>query len=251
MVKIVIISLLATLLLAQHKDSAFAEQNISLESESITFLEQSLSSKNPKVYSALGNVIYDNIDAIEKLKEIPKYSQYEQKINSYVKEVYKTKDIGYEIEAGNKIEDEGKYLKKLRELSKTNDFFHRIVVNSFKASITYEDSDFFSTVINSGLIDTQKYKDKILEYYFIHCSEMNAAGVIQNFLDEDEMLRKQEEASKKVIVTKEQIQKAKIKRMREKDKTKQEEIQKTLEKELVKKKSDIRKKQVEELTKPN
>ncbi len=221
MKKIVLLCLLATFLLAQ----------------------------NPKIYSALGDVIYNNVDKIQKLKEIPQYTQYENRIDSYVKEVYETKDMGYAIEAGNKNLNKMDYLKKIRDLSKTNDFFHRDVVNSFKSSMIEEDNNLFSQTLNSGLIDSEKYKGKILEYYFVHCTDMNATGVIQKYLDEDEMLKKLQEKSKQSIVTKKQIQEAKIKRIRLKDKEKQEEIKKALEEELIKKKSDIRKEQVKELAK--
>lgn len=222
MIKIAVLSLLATLLIAQ----------------------------NPKVYSALGDVIYDNVNNIEKLKEIPEFSQFNQKIDSYVKEVYKAKDMGFAIEAGDKTKDKREYLQTIRELSKTNDFFYRTTVSFYKSSITNQDNILFSKTINSGLIDTKKYKGEILEYYFANCNDMNASGVIQEYLDEDEMLKQKQTQSKKPTLSKKHIQEAKIKRIREKDKAKQESIQKTLEDELVKKKSDIRKKQVEELTKP-
>ena len=221
MIKAAVLSLLATLLVAQ----------------------------NPKVYSALGDIVYDSVESIEKLKEISKSSQYEEKINSYIKEVYIAKDIGFAIEAGDKRENEKVYLEKIRALSKINDFFHRIAIDYFKSSMVTKDNELFSQTINSGLIDTQKYKSEILEYYFAHCVDMNATGVIQKYLDEDEILRKLQESSKKVKVTKKEIQEAKIRRIRQKDKAKQEAIQKTLEEELIKKKSDIRKEQIEELKK--
>ena len=53
MIKLLILSLLATFLMAQ----------------------------NPKVYSALGDVIYDNLENIERLKDIPAFSQFEKKID--------------------------------------------------------------------------------------------------------------------------------------------------------------------------
>ncbi|WP_294963220.1 hypothetical protein [Sulfurimonas sp.] len=223
MIKLLILSLLSTLLIAQ----------------------------NPKVYSALGDVIYNNVENIEKLKNITYYSEFEEKIDSYVKDVYKAKDIGYEIESGNKKVDKKQYLQTIRQLSKINDFFYRLIVKSYKSSIIDQDNLFFSKIINSGMIDTKKNKDEILEYYFAHSYDMNSSGVIQKYLDEDKKLKQKQTVSKKQTLSKKQIQDAKIKRIREKDKAKQESIQKTLEDELIKKKSDIRKEQVEELTKSN
>ena len=223
MIKVIILALLATFLIAG----------------------------NPKVYPALGDVIYDNVEAIEKLKDIPAYAQFKRNIDLYVKKVYEIKDIGYAIESGNKTNNKKDYLQKIRTLSKTNDFFHRTVMNSFNSSITSEDNELFTEIINSGLVDTQKYKAEILEYYFVHCAEVNATGVVQQFLDEDETLRKKNEASKKVVVTKKELQEAKIKRIRQKDKEQQELIKKSLEEELLKKKRNIRKEQIKELSKPN
>ncbi|PHQ65144.1 MAG: hypothetical protein COB99_05715 [Sulfurimonas sp.] len=215
----------------------------------LSLLATYLIAGNPKVYSALGDVIYDNVDNIEKLKKIAEFSQFEKKIDSYVKEVYEAKDVGYAIEAGDKTKDKKEYLQTIRELSKTNDFFHRTTVTSYKSSITNQNNELFSNTINSGLIDTKKYKAKILEYYFAHCTDMNTSGVIKKYLDEDEQLKRKEIVAKKSTLTKKQIQEAKIKRIRKKDKAKQELIQKALEEELIKKKSEIRKEQIEELTK--
>lgn len=217
----------------------------------LSLLATFLTAGNPKIYSALGDVIYDNVDNIEKLKGIAQFLQYENKIDTYVREVYKTKDVGYAIEAGDKTKDKKAYLQSIRNLSKTNDFFHRTTVNYYESSITNQDNELFFKTVNSGLMDTTKHKSEILEYYFAHSTDMNATGVIQKFLDEDEMLKQKQDVSKKTELSTKQIQEAKIKRIREKDKEKQESIQKTLEEELIIKKSEIRKEQVEELSKPN
>jgi hypothetical protein len=217
----------------------------------ISLLATLLQATNPTIYSALGDVIYDNVDKIKKLKEIPEYSIYETKIDTYVEDVYKAKDIAYAIEAGYKTNDKGDYLQKIRTLSKTNDFFHRTIVVSFKQSIESKKNELFFKTVNSGLLDTQKYKKEILDFYHENRADMNSSEVIQQLLDEDEMLNIKQNKLKKDAISKKQIQEAKIKRIRLKDKEKQESIQKTLEEELLKTKSNIRKEQVEELTKPN
>jgi hypothetical protein len=130
MIKTIMLSILTTLLFAQNSQNFLFDQNTSL--------------KNPQVYAALGDVIYNNVEKIKKLKNIPQLSQYE-----------------------------------------------------------------------------------------------------------DKMLIKKQETTKKAVLSEKEIQEAKIKRIREKDKAKQESIQKALEDELIKKKKEIRKEQVEELTKPN
>ncbi|WP_321779233.1 hypothetical protein [Sulfurimonas sp.] len=208
-----------------------------------------LFAQNPNVYSVLGDVIYDNVSQIQKLIYIQKYSRFENKINQYIVDVQDVKEMGFAIDMGDKAQDKTIYLKKIRKLSKTNDFFHRDIIKTYEASIKDENNELFSQVINSGLFDSDKNKDEIMRYYFTHIDEINTFGVIQKYLDEDEELRKQQVKSKKIVFTKKEIQEAKIRRIRLRDKQKQEEIQKKLQAELIQKKSDIRKEQVQELAK--
>lgn len=219
---------------------------------------------NPKVYSALGDVVYDNIQNIEKLKDIESYSKDIQMIDIYIKNVNKSKDFGYSIEGGDKSVDKGEYLKGIRVLSKTNDFFHRKALSTFKLSMKNRDNEQFIQIVNTGLIDTQKYKNEIVEYYFFQCGDIkelaedsntslsvdsctviNQYTVIQDYIEEDKLLK---EKNEKGLVTKKQIQEARIKSIRNKDKKKQASIQNELEKELTKIKSEIRKEQVKGLS---
>lgn len=208
-------------------------------------------SANPKIYSALGDVVYDNVQNIEKLKNISEFREYESQISEYVKSVYVAKEIGHSIDMGTQEIDRKEYLNTLRELSKINDTFFRHVQNMYENSIKQKDTLLWSQIINSGLIDTQKYKDVILEFYFDHSEEIDLDGVVQNFLDEDEKLKVRNTKKNNVSLTKKEEQEEKIKRIREKDKLEQEAIQKTLEDELIKKKLQIRSYYIKELSKSN
>ena len=205
-----------------------------------------LFAKNPDVYAALGDVIYDNAPKIEKLKTITEYVSSPKEIDKYISDVEKTKKIGYKIESGDESIDKKSYLKSLRKLSKTNDYFVRHVYKVYKNALESEDSWLLSQMINSGLMDTKKYKKEIIEYYKTHSDIMDTSGVIQKYLDEDAKLRVKK--NKPVGLTKEQMLKAKIKRLREKDRLKQEAIQKSLEEQVAKEKVKIRQEQVEELS---
>jgi hypothetical protein len=215
MKKLVILSLLTTLLFAQ----------------------------NPRVYSALGDVVYDNVQSIEKLKYISEFSTEKEKIEEYVKDVNETKKDGFAVESKNESINKSSYLDKLRELSKMNDYFKRAVRENFKSSIQNENSELFSKIVNSGLIDINSYKQDIKTYYSKHSDEIDPSGVIQNILDEDASLKIQ---SKAKLIDK-NIQEDNIKRIRAKDKIQQEAIQKSLEKEVNKKKQEIREYQKKEL----
>jgi hypothetical protein len=135
--------------------------------------------QNPKVYSALGDCIYDNVNNIEKLKEISNYSKFREKINYYVRKVKTVKELGYAVESGDRKNDKIKYLKSIRTLSKINNFFHKNVLDSFILAMRDNDNKLFIQSVNSGLIDTNRYKKEILQYYYKHSEDINSSGVVQ------------------------------------------------------------------------
>ena len=201
--------------------------------------------QNPNVYSALGDVIYNNVDAIEKLKYIPEFSASKEKIEKYIEDVQNTKQDGFSIESGNKNINKGEYLSKLRELSKRNDFFIRDVKGSFQKAIQTKNNALFSAIVDSGLIDVNLYKQDILNYYSKHSEDLNVSGVMQGVLSEDKALKKRVKAYKEI---QKNIQKDKVKRIRERDMIKQEMIKKSLEDEVMQKKKKIRENQQKELS---
>ncbi|QSZ40881.1 hypothetical protein GJV85_01715 [Sulfurimonas aquatica] len=213
----------------------------------LTILVTLLNAQNPKPYSALGDVIYDNVQKIDSLKKIKYYKVYIKDIKAYVKDVKKTKKIGFEIESGKSKNSNKEYLNKLRELSKRNDYFMRSAVTSYDNAVKNQDSTLFAQLINSGLIDTQSRKQEIIDYYFLHSEDINIEGVIQEFLDEDAKLKAKKEAEQKRYKTKKQREAAKIKRIRENDRAAQERLERELELELSRKKMKIREDQKLEL----
>lgn len=215
----------------------------------IYFFVTLLMAENPKIYSVLGDGIYDNIGNIIKLKDIPQYVDEKDKIDVYVSEVYATKKIGKSIEKGDESIDKLAYLNKLRILSKENDNYIRSAHSNFRASMSNGDSALFSSLVNSGLIDTPRYKDEIINYYMGHVEEIDPEGVIQNFINEDKYLKKEEAANQKIYKSKQQRQKEKIQRIREQDEIQQKALEESLQKEVDKKKSEIRENQMKELSK--
>jgi hypothetical protein len=203
---------------------------------------------NPAVYSALGDVIYDNVAHIENLKDIKEYERYKVRIDAYVAKVAQAKEEGFKLEKGDISIDKKVYLQKLRELSVTNDFFIKDVHASYKASMRDNDNELFSKIINSKLLDIDKYKSEIKEYYIQNSEEITQEGVIQQLLDEDARLAKQRDLNKKKYKSPQELEREKIERLRKKDKEKEEALQKALEKELQEKKKNILKEQIKELS---
>ncbi|WP_428738346.1 hypothetical protein [Sulfurimonas sp.] len=215
---------------------------------SFILLSSLLFAKNPSVYAALGDVIYNNVDGIENLQNIDQFSVFKQKIQDYVAKVKTTKEQGFEIESG-KTENKKEYLNSLRDLSKENDFFVRTANKFYNSSLRYENSTLFTQMVNSGLVDTKDKKQEIIDYYFAHTEDINTTGVIQEFLDEDAALKAQKEAELKNRKSKKERDLERIKQIREKDQQEQEALENKLQKELEEKKKQLRKEQKIELQK--
>jgi hypothetical protein len=213
------------------------------------FFSTLLLAQNPIAFAALGDVIYNNVDNIENLKNIPEYKVYDTKIDNYVKDVKKAKKDGFALVNGSKNITKIEYLNELRQLVKTNDFFVRSVESFYGASQKEQNSRLFSQIINSGLLDTNEHKKEIINYYFAHQEDMNTTGVIQSYLDADAKLRAKKEAQQRRIKSKKEREAERIRQIREEDKRQKERIEQKLQQELQKKKEEIREYQKEELSK--
>lgn len=217
-----------------------------------------LSAKNPIVYSSIGDELYDSVEVIEKLKENIEFSADKNRVDSYVNEVKKSKEIGFAIEAGDKGIDKMVYLTKLRELLKIYNSFNvkNKIDGSFKESIENKNSKLFVAVVNSGVVNTEIYKSEILTYYKEHMDEIDPAGVIKKYLDEETVAKKEEERleqekksqiKNKKIAPKYDYKADRIKQIREDDKRKEQRMEKLLSEDVKQKKEEIRQAQKNEL----
>lgn len=205
------------------------------------FAQGSVISKNPFIYSALGDKIYNNINNIEKLQFMLEYETDKNKIKKYVKDVKEIKEIGFKIQNEDKTIDKGAYLKALRKLSSINDYYVNKINDNLISSIKSQDNILFLNSVNSGLMDISKNKKSIIKYYNAHKDDINATGILKSIIDQ---------YNKKPVrkgLTKAQLEKIEIDRIRKKDKAHQEAIERSLEEEVIRKKIEIRKIQKKEL----
>lgn len=200
--------------------------------------------KNPKVYTAIGNELYDNAAKIEKLKNIKVYSIYTDKIDLYINTLKDTKILGYEVESGKRSNVKLDYLYQLRKHKKLNDYFLRSVNNNFHSAMDKQDNELFTAIVNSGLLNLSINKKKILAYYKNNSSVINPNGVVQKLLNEEVSVKKKKRWKKK---TKKQLQAEKIKRLKENDRLEQEALEKKLSEEVKSKKEKLREEQEREL----
>ena len=143
----------------------------------------------PKVYSSLGDKIYDNAPKIEKLSKIKEYKEFEDKIDNYIKDVKDAMSLGYALEYKLSKNNE-KYLKQLRELAKTNDFFVKSANSMFKKSMKTDNYELFVNIIDTGLIDLDRNKEIILEYYNANKNNIPLRGKLKELVTKKETKRK-------------------------------------------------------------
>ena len=208
---------------------------------------QTITNKNPNVYTSLGDKIYNNIANISDLKKLEEYKKLEEKIDGYILKVNKTKEFGFQVESGSRSNLKLDYLKEIRKLSKVNDYFVRSVESSYKVALESQDNNLFMNIVNSGLLNTQKYHKSIMQYYNQHKMSIKPDGFIQIELDKLSAKKDAKKRNKKRYKTKKQLQEEKIARLKANDILKQERLEKKLAEELEDKKKKIQEEQEKEL----
>ena len=195
---------------------------------SLLFFISILSASNPKTFATLGDTIYDNAKKIEKLKKFKEYQPFVEKIDSYVKDVNKTKKLGFELQSEMKNETAHKYLEQLRKLSRTNDFFIRSTDAVFKKALQSNDYELLMELLDTGLVDVRRYKERLLEFYEENKGRFVPYGTLEQLIKEEKERKKSQ--------TKEELQHRReherVRHLREDDKKHQEELQKKLEMEI-------------------
>ena len=205
-----------------------------------------LYASNPRVYSALGDTIYDNAPKIAKLQQIKQYLPFKQKIEKYVLDVEKTKQLGFAIESGEKKSKARDYLLQLRALAKQNDFYVRSAESLFLKALKTNDYETVMDLLDTGIIDLDRYREKLLQFYSINKDRIVLRGEFARIVQEE--LKKRSKHSKEYYLRlKKMKEQEKIRRLRLNDKKRQEELQRKLEEELKRKKEQIEKEQKEEL----
>ena len=225
MYKLLLITILTTLIIAQDV----------------------ISVANPKPYSSLGDVLYDNYEKIGQMTNVDAFKTYSKEINDYISDILTTKEMGYALELRQTGVLRKDYLDTLRELSKKNDDFLRKIENGYRTSIEKENSKVFLQIVNSELVDVEKNKKEIIGYYYLHSDDINSSGVIDRLIKENDAIRKLQQAQKKRYKTKKMREEERIKSIRLVDKQAKEKLEQRLQQELDQKKVDIRDNQVREL----
>ena len=216
----------------------------------LLFYVPCIMAENPVIYTALGDVIYNNAQGIEKLQDIEQFSVYKSRIQEYIQKVNTTKEIGLQIESNEQSNAQKEYLHTLRTLSKENDYFVNAVNSFYKSAIRYSNSKLLMQMLDTGLVDTQKNKQEIIEYYTAHQEDINASkiGVLQEYLTEQTAIKEKKALELEAKPSKVDRNSERIKYLREKDKREQEALENKLQNELDAKKKQLRERQKAKLS---
>lgn len=212
----------------------------------LALLSLTLFAKNPSVYSQLGDTIYNNSVAIEKLAEVEEFSHYKKEIQEYIKDLNAAKKDGFAIDSGDRSVDDALYLQKLRELYKKDRNFIRIAKISFEESMQNDNVTLFEQLINSGTVELDEHKESIVKFYAMHKDEISLSREPKLFI-EGEMQKRKGAVEAREAAAKRGSEAERIRWIREKDKEREKRKNKLLEEELHQQKREIREYQKEEL----
>ena len=202
-------------------------------------LSLSLFAQNPKAFAALGDVIYDDVAKFEDLKNMASMQDAETSIDSYITSAQSAKKMGLALDAKTDGIDAKSYLKVLRELSIERDTIISSSRDRFKEAIADEDGVTVNGMLSNGIINAENYKKELLNYYEEFGEDQNLSNVEPLYLEYLASLKKDDN----VLLSQEQIEaldnKARVTRMREKNKAKSEALARSVEEQKKQDKKEV------------
>lgn len=211
-------------------------------------LTLSLFAQTPKSFAALGDIIYNDVEKFEKLKEMASMQAFNATIDSYIASANATKKAGFAIDKEGASADGEAYLKALRKLSTEHD---AIVVYSrkrFKEAIADEDSETINGMIMIGVIDPEDYKTELIHYYEEFNEDQNLSSIAPFYnkyvkTEKEETLKKSASPAQRDADEDE----ASLKRMRAKQQAEAEALERAVNEEKERAKKEVLEKQKKEL----
>lgn len=211
-------------------------------------LSLTLFAQNPLSFSALGDVIYDDVEKFESLKSLPAMREYQDEIEHYILAAEKTKKMGFAVDAKDPDIKGKAYLKALRELSLRHD---AIIVQSrkrFSEAIDDEDSETINKMIDYGVIDPYDYETELIAYYGELGEDQNLSTLMPMYEKYLKSLKKDENVTYLTDEQREAIEnEERIKRIRARIKAKEEALQKSVNDEQESEKKKVLNEQKKEL----
>ncbi len=131
----------------------------------------SLYAKNPTAFKEFGDSIYENAMKFEKFQQVLSSKKMQEEMKFYLQELQKVKKFGNTLSLKDEKAKE-KYFQLLRNLARKNDFYKEKAEEMFENALEKNDLEFFSKILQTGLIDFQRNEEKILTFYKHHKKEL-------------------------------------------------------------------------------
>lgn len=205
--------------------------------------------ENPKIYSGLGDMIYDNMESMSRLSDIKAMAKYNESIDAYLEKCQEVRKNGFDLEKNKPTPVETKaYLNSLRSLEKEHAYYLRMTNAALLQAIHNNDYETYSELIKSGLIDIEKNSDNIIGFYLQNRNENNSLVEVEDFMKYQEELKKREnqEAARRQSLYR-RYRQQRINQIHKRQAQKKAAITKSIEDERERTKLDVYKKQEEEL----
>lgn len=124
---------------------------------------------NPKLYSGLGDTIYDAMPKVSELAEVQAVAKHRNNIEAFLTKCSSTKEKGFVLDKGTKDKKETQaYLERLRSLNSEYEFYVHTAEEALSRSIQDNDYGNFAALIRTGLIDIEDNSDRIVGFYELH-----------------------------------------------------------------------------------
>lgn len=205
--------------------------------------------ENPKIYSGLGDLIYDDMESMSRLSDIKAMTKYNESIDTYLEKCQTVRQSGFDLEKNKPTPAETKaYLNRLRSLEKEHAYYLRMTNTALLQAIQTNDYETYSELIKSGLIDIETNSEDIVGFYLQNRNEHNVLAEVEDFMKYQEELKKrenQEEAQRQSLYR--SYKQRRINQINKRQAQKKAAITKSIDDERERTKLDVYKKQEEEL----
>ncbi len=205
-----------------------------------------LYAQNPVSFSALGDVIYNDIAKFEQLKELASMRDYIPVIDKYIEAAEKSKTMGFAVDTKKPSVTAKAYLDELRTLSAEHDSIMLGARQRFEEAMQDEDSETLTKLIMIGIIDPLAYNSQLIQYYEEFAEEQNLSVIEPLYSDYERTLANDQNASKNVnseALKKEEL----LKRMRATEKARSDALARSVNEESEREKQKVMNEQKKEL----
>jgi len=198
-----------------------------------------LFAQNPKSFSALGDVIYDDVDKFKNLKSLASMQDSQASIDAYIASAETAKQMGFAVDAKEKSVDGKSYLSVLRKLSIERDAIVLSSRDRFKEAMSDEDGLTINGMVGFGVINAENYKTELIRYYETFAEDQNLSNIEPLYLRHLATFKKDNNTSLSQEEVEARENEARILRMRAKSKAKEDALARSVEEQQKRDKKNV------------